>query len=106
MLTKDEYIKKELDRYNLKPIKQTIALENVDFAMSITQLNELITKYKKEYAEDEIEISPEYNYDMETSIIVIRAIVKESEEELNNRLNSIRRRIEMDYDRMAKALEI
>lgn len=106
MLTKEEYIKKELDRYELKPIKQTIALENVDFSMSLTQLNELIAKYKKDYTDDEIEISPEYNYDMEQTYISIRAIVQESEEELNNRVNSIRRRIEMDYDRMAKALEI
>lgn len=106
MLSKEEYIQKELDRYDLKPIKQIISLETVDFDMSLTQLNELIAKYKKDYTDDEIRISPEYNYDMETPTIVISAIVKESEEELNNRVNSIRRRIEMDYDRMAKALEI
>lgn len=106
MLTKEEYIKKELGRYELKPIKQVIELENVDFAMSITQLNELIAKYKKEYTDDEIEISPEYNYDMESPNIAIRAIIPESEEEFNNRVGTIRRRIEMDYDRMAKALEI
>lgn len=106
MLTKEEYIKKELGRYNLKPMRQTIDLENIDFSMSLTQLNELIAKYKKDYTDDEIEISPEYNYDMEHTYIAIRAIEQESEEELNNRVNSIRHRIEMDYDRMAKALEI
>jgi hypothetical protein len=106
MLTKEEYIKKELDRYVLKPIKQTIDLENIDFSMSLTQLNELIAKYKKEYTDDEIEISPEYNYDIESPNIAIRAIIPESEEEFNNRVGTIRRRIEMDYDRMAKALEI
>lgn len=106
MLSKEEYIKKELGRYNLNPMRQTIGLENIDFSMSLTQLNELIAKYKKDYTDDEIEISPEYNYDMEQTYISISAIVQESEEELNNRVNSIRRRIEMDYDRMAKALEI
>ena len=33
-------------------------------------------------------------------------MIAETEKDFNNRVNSIRLRIEMDYDRMAKALEI
>jgi len=106
MLSKEEYIKKELDKLDLKLSIRIIDLESVDFAISITRLNEIIDKYKKDYTEDELEISPIYNYDMELANIAIKAIVKETKEEFNNRVNSIRLRIEMDYDRMAKALEI
>lgn len=106
MLTKEEYIKKELDRLNLKPSIKEVILETIDFPMTITQLNELIEKYRKTYSDDEIEVSPEYDYNYEEPNIVIKAIVKESEADFNNRVNSIRHRIEMDYDRMANALEI
>lgn len=106
MLSQVQYVKKELDKLNLKLSIRTIDLEKIDYPITITQLNKLIDKYKKDYTDDEIEISPEYNYDMEQTYIAIRAIEQESEEELNNRVNSIRHRIEMDYDRMAKALEI
>lgn len=97
-----QYVKKELDKLNLKLSIRTIDLEKIDYPITITQLNKLIDKHKKDYTSDEIEISPEYDYNYRESII----IVKESEADFNNRVNSIRRRIEMDYDRMAKALEI
>lgn len=101
-----QYVKKELDKLNLKLSIRTIDLETIDFPMTITQLNELIDKHKKDYTSDEIEISPEYDYNYREPNIVIKVIVKESEADFNNRVNSIRRRIEMDYDRMANALEI
>lgn len=106
MLTKEEYIKKELDKLNLKPSIKEVVLETIDFPMTITQLNELIDKHKKDYTSDEIEISPVYDYNYGEPNIVIKAIVKESEADFNNRVNNTRLRIEMDYDRMAKALEI
>jgi hypothetical protein len=106
MLSQEEYVKKELDRLNLKPSIKEVVLETIDFPMTITQLNELIDKHKKDYTSDEIEISPEYDYNYGEPNIVIKVIVKESEVDFNNRVNSIRRKIEMDYDRMAKALEI
>ena len=106
MLSQEEYVKKELDKLNLKLSIRTIDLEKIDYPITITQLNKLIDKYKKDYTSDEIEISPEYCYEYEEPNIVIKAIVKESEADFNNRVNSIRRRIEMDYDRMANALEI
>ena len=106
MLSQEEYVKKELDKLNLKLSIRTIDLEKIDYPITITQLNKLIDKYKKDYTSDEIEISPEYCYEYEEPNIVIKAIVKESDADFNNRVNSIRRRIEMDYDRIAKALEI
>lgn len=106
MLSREEYVKKELDKLNLKLSIRIIDLEKIDYPITITQLNKLIDKYKKDYTSDEIEISPEYDYNYEEPNIVIKAIVKESEADFNNRVNSIRRRIEMDYDRMANALEI
>ena len=106
MLSQEEYVKKELDRLNLKPSIKEVVLETIDFPMTITQLNELIDKHKKDYTSDEIEISPVYDYNYGEPNIVIKAIVKESDADFNNRVNSIRLRIEMDYDRMAKALEI
>jgi hypothetical protein len=106
MLSQEEYVKKELDKLNLKLSIRTIDLEKIDYPITITQLNKLIDKYKKDYTSDEIEISPEYCYEYEEPNIVIKAIVKESDADFNNRVNSIRRRIEMDYDRMANALEI
>ena len=106
MLSQEEYVKKELDKLNLKLSIRTIDLEKIDYPITITQLNKLIDKYKKDYTSDEIEISPEYCYEYEEPTIVIKAIVKESDADFNNRVNSIRRRIEMDYDRMANALEI
>lgn len=54
MLTKEEYVKKELDRLNLKPSIKEVVLETIDFPMTITQLNELIDKHKKDYTSDEI----------------------------------------------------
>lgn len=101
-----QYVKKELDKLNLKLSIRTIDLETIDFPMTITQLNELIDKHKKDYTSDEIEISPVYDYNYGEPNIVIKAIVKESEADFNNRVNNTRLRIEMDYDRMAKALEI
>lgn len=106
MLSQEEYVKKELDRLNLKPSIKEVVLETIDFPMTITQLNELIDKHKKDCTSDEIEISPVYDYNYGESNIVIKAIVKESEADFNNRVNNTRLRIEMDYDRMAKALEI
>lgn len=106
MLSQVQYVKKELDKLNLKLSIRTIDLEKIDYPITITQLNKLIDKYKKDYTSDEIEISPEYCYEYEEHNIVIKAIVKESDADFNNRVNSIRRRIEMDYDRMANALEI
>lgn len=106
MLLKEEYIKKELDKLNLKHSIKDVVLETIDYPMTITQLNELIEKYRKTYSDDEIEVSPEYDYNYEEPNIVIKAIVKESEADFNNRVNSTRLRIEMDYDRMANALEI
>lgn len=106
MLSQEEYVKKELDKLNLKLSIRTIDLEKIDYPITITQLNKLIDKYKKDYTSDEIEISPEYCYEYEEPNIVIKAIVKESDADFNNRVNSIRRRIEMDYDRMIKALEL
>lgn len=106
MLSQEEYVKKELDKLNLKLSIRTIDLEKIDYPITITQLNKLIDKYRKDYTSDEIEISPEYCYEYEEPTIVIKAIVKESDADFNNRVNSIRRRIEMDYDRMANALEI
>ena len=106
MLSQEEYVKKELDRLNLKPSIKEVVLETIDLGMTITQLNELIDKHKKNYTSDEIEISPVYDYNYGEPNIVIKAIVKESEADFNNRVNNTRLRIEMDYDRMAKALEI
>lgn len=106
MLTKEEYVMKELDRLNLKPSIKEVVLEKIDYPITITQLNELIDKHMKDYTSDEIEISPEYDYNYGEPNIVIKAIVKESDADFNNRVNSIRHRIEMDYDRMANVLEI
>lgn len=106
MLSKEEYVKKELDKLNLKLSIRIIDLETIDYPMTITQLNELIEKYRKTYSDDEIEVSPEYNYNYDEPNIVIKAIVKETEKDFNSRVNSTRRRIEMDYDRMANSLEI
>ncbi len=106
MLSQEEYIKKELDKLNLKLSIRIIDLEKINYPITITQLNKLIDKYKKDYASDEIEVSPEYDYNYEEPNIVIKAIVKETEKDFNDRVNSIRHRIEMDYDRMANALEI
>ena len=106
MLSHEEYIKKELDKLNLKLSIRIIDLEKINYPITITQLNKLIDKYKKDYASDEIEVSPEYDYNYEEPNIVIKAIVKETEKDFNDRVNSIRHRIEMDYDRMANALEI
>lgn len=104
MLSKEEYIKKELDKLNLKPSINEIVLETIDFPMSITQLNELIEKYRKTYTDDEIEIAPGYD-SYSVLVIKIRVYKKESEDSFNIRVNNIRHRIEMDYDRMIKALE-
>lgn len=104
MLSKEEYIKKELDKLNLKPSINEIVLESIDFPMSITQLNELIEKYRKTYTDDEIEIAPGYD-SYSVFVIKIRVYKKESEDSFNIRVNNIRHRIEMDYDRMIKALE-
>lgn len=106
MLSQEEYIKKELDKLNLKLSIRIIDLEKINYPITITQLNKLIDKYKKDYASDEIEVSPEYDYNYEEPNIVIKAIVKETEKDFNDIVNSIRHRIEMDYDRMANALEI
>lgn len=86
MLSQEEYVKKELDRLNLKPSIKEVVLETIDFPMTITQLNELIDKHKKDYTSDEIEISPVYDYNYGEPNIVIKAIVKESEADFNNTL--------------------
>ncbi len=106
MLSKEEYIQKELDKLNLKPSKKEKVLELIDFTVTIVELNEIISKYRKDYPDNEIEICSGYDYDAESNVIVIRVMIAETEKDFNNRVNSIRLRIEMDYDRMAKALEI
>lgn len=106
MLSKEEYIQKELDKLNLKPSKKEKVLELIDFTVTIVELNEIISKYRKDYPDNEIEICLGYDYNAERNVIVIRVMIAETEKDFNNRVNSIRLRIEMDYDRMAKALEI
>ena len=54
MLSHEEYIKKELDKLNLKLSIRIIDLEKINYPITITQLNKLIDKYKKDYASDEI----------------------------------------------------
>lgn len=106
ILTKKEYVKKELDKLNLKPSKREIVLRRIDFTITITELNKIISEYKKDYSNNEIMIDPSYDYDMENCTISINVIVDETEEDFNIRLKCITSRIEDNYDRLIKLLQV
>lgn len=104
MLTKEEYINKELNKLNLKPSKRIKELECIGHSLSFTKLNEIISKYKKDYTDDEIKIDSDYG-EYDNCMIVISAVIDESEEEFAKRLNRIKKRIEDDYEKMLSLLE-
>ena len=104
MLTKEEYVNKELNKLNLKPSKQIKVLKYISQSLSFAKLNEIISKYKKDYTDNEIEISSDYGkYD--NCEIVISAIVDESKEDFAKRLSRIKKRIEDDYEKMLSLLK-
>ena len=102
--TKEEYVKKELDKLNLKPSKREIIIKRIEYELPITELEEIISGYRDSY--NNIEIVPEFDDDIESHIISIRVIVNETEEEFNTRLKSIISNIENDYDRFIKLLQL
>ena len=104
MLTKEEYVNKELNKLNLKPSKRITELERISHTLPFSKLNEIISKYKKDYTDDEIEISSD-NDEYDSCVIVISAVIDESEEDFTKRLNRIKKRIEDDYERMLGLLE-
>lgn len=104
MLTKEEYVNKELNKLNLKPSKQIKVLEYISYSLPFSKLNEIISKYKKDYTDDEIEISSDYG-EYDSCEIVISAVVDESEEDFTKRLNRVKKRIEDNYERMLSLLE-
>lgn len=102
--TKEEYVKKELDKLNLKPSKREIIIKRIEYELPITELEEIISGYRDSY--NNIEIVPEFDDDIESPIISIRVIVNETEEEFNARLKSTISNIENDYDRLIKLLQL
>ena len=102
--TKEEYVKKELDKLNLKPSKREIIIKRIEYELPITELEEIISGYRDSY--NNIEIVPEFDDDIESSIISIRVIVNETEEAFNARLKSTISNIENDYDRLIKLLQL
>lgn len=102
--TKEEYVKKELGKLNLKPSKREIIIKRVEYELPITELEEIISGYRDSY--NNIEIVPEFDDDIESPIISIRVIVNETEEEFNARLKSTISNIENDYDRLIKLLQL
>lgn len=102
--TKEEYVKKELDKLNLKPSKREIIIKRIEYELPITELEEIISGYRDSY--NNIEIVPEFDDDIESPIISIRVIVNETEEEFNARLKFTISNIENDYDRLIKLLQL
>lgn len=104
MLTKEEYVSKELNKLNLEPSKRITELKRIGHTLPFSKLNEIISEYKKDYTDDEIEISSDYG-EYDSCVIVISVVVDESEEEFTKRLNRVKKRIENDYERMLGLLE-
>lgn len=104
ILTKEEYVKKELAKLKLKPSKQEILLKRIYFDVTIEELNKIISKYKELY-NDEIKITSEYDDFTRSSTIVIKVITYENEKDFNARLKVNIKRIEADYNKIINMLQ-